>query len=352
MKLKIIVRGIGITIPYGNNLEEIFKEKGEEKNKINDFTLPFHPSKLRRLNKFDKILLSATIAAINDYDQEKIMVNLSQVGLILTTSYGSLQTNLAYTQSIIQNKEASPSLFVSTISNAPLGNISILLGLKGVSSMLMGSNVLLLGERYLKQRKAKYVLVGGGDEYHKEIEASTVGDLENKQVLSEGGAVLLLEGVKEEEVRHEDIIVISTEQCLPKCLFENKKIGKEHIMKLFSKENQEDKNVDAIFLAFEKKDIFYIRALELLNQTMDINGIPIVSVGDLIGTFMGGSSIITLAFTIHCMRENQLPIHNKCFKQKVYEKVNIKRTLVIGYEKGGNVVSTILEKGVINNDQK
>ena len=95
-----------------------------------------------------------------------------RMGVVLSTGYGPSGTTLAFLDSFIDSGDAcsSPTLFSSSVHNAPAANLSTLLGVTGpnlsVSQFeVSASSALLTAILWLEEGRVDRVLVGGVDEY-------------------------------------------------------------------------------------------------------------------------------------------------------------------------------------------
>ena len=94
------------------------------------------------------------------------------MGVALSTGYGPSGTTLAFLDSFIDSGDpcSSPTLFSSSVHNAPAANLSTLLGVTGpnlsVSQFeVSASSALLTATLWLEEGRVDRVLVGGVDEY-------------------------------------------------------------------------------------------------------------------------------------------------------------------------------------------
>ncbi|OWR33180.1 hypothetical protein CDO73_01355 [Saccharibacillus sp. O23] len=150
------------------------------------------PKKGRRASRFSHLGLCAARSAIRpEWIGDR---KAERIGAVFTTAYGPLETNMEFARQMIGDEPdlCSPSLFANTVHNACLGTISMDLGIKGPSTMLLGSNHLLLTRLLLAEGKADLILAGAIEEYNEELERSLhIQGMEARRV-DEAAVVLAL----------------------------------------------------------------------------------------------------------------------------------------------------------------
>ncbi|ASA20194.1 beta-ketoacyl synthase N-terminal-like domain-containing protein [Paenibacillus donghaensis] len=153
-------------------------------------------AKMRRMDRYAYMTVYTSQIIADEAGLENFRPE--RTGTIFNTGYGPLNTNLAFGESVAMGDPdcASPMLFSSTVSNACVGHVAIQLGLKGVSTVLMGSNHIGYSLDLLLDNRADAILTGGVEEYCEPLFRSfkSIGQSGSTQVpLSEGAATLLLE---------------------------------------------------------------------------------------------------------------------------------------------------------------
>jgi len=90
-------------------------------------------SRLGRLDRFCRLLLSASFAAVRSARLIIDPLAAHRIGLSVGTGLGCLLTDAEYNQKLVENgpPAASPRLFAYTVSSAAAGELSIALGIKG-----------------------------------------------------------------------------------------------------------------------------------------------------------------------------------------------------------------------------
>ncbi len=166
----------------------------------------------RRMNRFSLMTLSASKMIMEELPADRF--DESRIGTVYTTGYGPLNSIITLSKQLESQGVdlVSPTVFTSTVYNSGLGHTCLSLKLKGVSTMLMGSNAIAYAADLLKADKADVILCGGVEEYCPELEESlkskdyTTSDQEflcrpldgarSGTRVTEGSAMLMLAGEK------------------------------------------------------------------------------------------------------------------------------------------------------------
>ena len=194
----IYIQGVGVISRCALNFEDLLKIADDEPFSINfDKKLTFPPnapsSKIRRAPRYTRMAVSAAT-------QAKIDANLSddqdktRVGTIFSSGFGSLESTLEFSDSILPGKPdlVSPILFSYSVANACVGQICILNGFTGFSTLLTAGDPLEYSSILLSTDKADVIFCGATDEYTEELDTAikSCGILQEK--ISDGAAVLIL----------------------------------------------------------------------------------------------------------------------------------------------------------------
>lgn len=193
----IYIQGVGVISRCALNFEDLLKIAADESFAVNfDKKLAFAPnapsSKIRRAPRYTRMAVSASA-------QAKIDANLSdeldkaRVGTIFSSGFGSLESTLEFSDSLLPGKPdlVSPILFSYSVANACVGQICILNGFTGFSTLLTAGDPLEYSAMLLSTDKADVIFCGATDEYTAELDAAikSCGIL---QEISDGAAVLIL----------------------------------------------------------------------------------------------------------------------------------------------------------------
>jgi 3-oxoacyl-[acyl-carrier-protein] synthase II len=213
-KQRIAITGIGLVIPSAIGVEEHFNNlSGKEesiRHALSEIALarllegksPDEAKRLRQMDNASRYAVLATELAIEDARLDLSKTSNEQVGVVLGTTFGSLESDIQYHRKHILEREpclASPIAFRNTSSNIPAAQVSIIFGIKGVnatiaSGLVAGANAIAYSYDLLRERRAGIMLSGG-------IEGS-LATLENipeaarcfdGSGLSEGAAILVIE---------------------------------------------------------------------------------------------------------------------------------------------------------------
>ncbi len=194
----IYIQGVGVISRFALNFEDLLKIAADESFAINfDKKLSFAPnaplSKIRRAPRYTRMAVSAAA-------QAKIDANLSddqdkaRVGTIFSSGFGSLESTLEFSDSLLPGKPdlVSPILFSYSVANACVGQICILNGFTGFSTLLTAGDPLEYSAMLLATDKADVIFCGATDEYNEELDTAikSCGILQEK--ISDGAAVLIL----------------------------------------------------------------------------------------------------------------------------------------------------------------
>jgi len=177
-KNNIVITGMGIISTLGSDLNEIKdKLKGKSGERLDGevpFTVPLPSSKLRRLNRYSKLALGATLSAQADAGIEIHSENSSRYGTIFTTGYSAMVSNVDFGRSVAGGEPdlCSPMLFAGTVPNCCVGQVCMQLKLKGASTVLVGGNVLFYSKHLIQTDKADVIFAGAVEEYSADLFAS------------------------------------------------------------------------------------------------------------------------------------------------------------------------------------
>ena len=188
MNNKVVVTGVGLISPIGNNIVDFTKSLKKGINGINkityfdttDFTIKIAGEtsiilddffSKKDLNKLDKFTCYALLASEQAVEQSGInkLISSDNVGVIVGSGIGGIETFETQHKRLLQHpRKVSPFFIPSMISDIASGHISIKYGFKGVnycvvSACATGSHA--IGDAY---RQIKYgdadIIVSGGSE--------------------------------------------------------------------------------------------------------------------------------------------------------------------------------------------
>lgn len=189
MKKRVVVTGMGVVTPIGNNVEDYWNSlkagtcgidfiKGFDTEnyevKIAAEVKNFDPSKYidrKEAKRMDKFSQFAVVAAGEALEMAQITVteeNCEDIGVVVGCGIGGLGTIEEEHQKLLNKgpRFVSPMLIPKIIVNMAAGNISIKFGLKGISSCVVSacaSATHSIGEAYraIAFGSNKIILAGG-----------------------------------------------------------------------------------------------------------------------------------------------------------------------------------------------
>jgi len=122
---------------YGREHQRFGMPQGRlpEINPADMFKKPY--PNFRRMDQYSRLGLTATALALIDADLSE-WSRLRDIGIIASTFYGCLGTDVDYYKTVIPDRgaHASPALFSYTLANGFLGEAAIRFGLTGINYVL------------------------------------------------------------------------------------------------------------------------------------------------------------------------------------------------------------------------
>ncbi len=147
----------------------------------------------RRMDDFTLYSIVSAFNAIEDSKMNLDSEDKTKIGTIYSTTWGPAYTTNKYFAPVIKDgaKAVSPILFPYTVTNASLGAVARLLGLSGVSTMLVDSSAIEFACGQIMDEKADVVICGATEFVTPLIEEFEFGD--NLKVPFDGSVALVLE---------------------------------------------------------------------------------------------------------------------------------------------------------------
>lgn len=207
---KIVITGLGVLAPNGNNVNEYWSSLVKGKSGISPITYfdssnhrvkiagelrgfnpenVLDPKELRKLDPFSTYALVATNEAVlmSGLDSEKL--NLDRIGVTIGTGVGGIQT-LEEQHSNIENKGArrvSPQFVPKMISNIAGGHLSIKWGFRGpnqtvTSACASATDAIGMAMRLIISGDADVMITGGTEA---SITPLTIAGFANMKALSQ-----------------------------------------------------------------------------------------------------------------------------------------------------------------------
>lgn len=98
-------------------------------SRIDQLTTP--PELARQLRRADDFIRLAVEAAYQVLQRGEETVELNDCGIILGSSYGTMQTNFEVLELVVSGEQTSPTLFSHSVYNSAAGYLSSIFSLKG-----------------------------------------------------------------------------------------------------------------------------------------------------------------------------------------------------------------------------
>ena len=201
--MEIYINGIGVISRSAYSKEELkeaaFGRIPEKRDLPLDFPTEIPSSKLRRNSRYNKLACAAADQALKDaHIPESIecgVLDSHLVGTILSTGYGATEYNSTFADSVVKGEPnaCSPAVFSGTVPNSCVGQICIINGLKGFSTILVGGDPLEYSALLLETGRAQAILAGSVEEYYPALyEAFGSFEAAKGSDLSEGAAMAVL----------------------------------------------------------------------------------------------------------------------------------------------------------------
>jgi len=335
----VYINEIGIVIPGVNELEEMWYLL-EGKEVIKGAKIPEIPPfiasrKIRRMDRFSILALYGTYSMLKDLNKIKSEQDPYEVGTVYNSDFGTLNTVLEFAQCFSDTVEASPVTFANTVMNACIGHICIELGLKGASTMMVGSNYIGYAMQLIRHGKVKSIVAGGLDEYNKEL-----FDTFNERgiCVSEGVSTMLLSREKRSDSFCEVIAYAEMNLKEHYCFEEKFKPESDDIKKAINtvliKANLSADCIDAVITASNHKNFTEIEVdviRDVLREKVDVLH-PKYILGESLGASLG----INLTVGALILKQQKIP-HIDLNKK-------IKYVLVSNFNVSGNYTIFILKK--------
>lgn len=189
MKKRVVVTGLGVISPVGNDIETFWGsllagKSGIGLTKTFDVSLfdslisgevkDFDPSRYfdfkeaKRMEKFAQYAAAASKEAVKDSRIDLTMEDLTQIGVLIGSGMGGLRMIEEQYKTYLEKgpSRISPFMIPMMIANEAAGQVSIILGLKGpnsctVTACASGANAIGDAFRVIQNGDAEVMLTGG-----------------------------------------------------------------------------------------------------------------------------------------------------------------------------------------------
>ncbi len=246
---RVVVTGMGIACPIGNNLEEVWQHASQGKSGIAPITLwdpshigvqfggevkNFDPNEVfgsrhaRRMDRTTQLAMYATQQAMDDSGIEVTESNRYDFGALIGSGIGGIRTILNGMKAFMGRgqKGVSPLLVPMMLPDSPVGRISIEYGLRGPtlsvsSACATGNNAIGEGASMIARGSADIMLAGSTEAGLVDLAVASFDNMraisrrnddpqrasrpfdKNRDgfVVSEGSAILVLEEMEHAKAR-------------------------------------------------------------------------------------------------------------------------------------------------------
>lgn len=194
----IYIQGVGVISRCAANFEDLSRIARNENFAVNtdkklNFPLNAPSAKIRRAPRYTRMAVSVTASAKLDANLSD-EIDKSRVGTIFSTGFGALESTLEFSDSFLYGKPetASPTLFSYSVANAGVGQVCILNGFTGFSTVLTAGDPLEYSSILLATNRADLIFCGAIEEYNAELNTAIKSCGFLRDDVSEGAAVLIL----------------------------------------------------------------------------------------------------------------------------------------------------------------
>ncbi|MDR4925940.1 beta-ketoacyl-ACP synthase II [Peribacillus simplex] len=240
---RVVITGMGVVSPIGNNVEKFWRNLTEGKSgisSIDTFDVSNHKAKIagiirdfnaddilgkneaRRLDRFTQFALAAAEQAWTDSNLDIEDINLERLGVYVGSGIGGIETLIDNVDTLREKgpRRVSPTLVPAMISNAAAAQISIKWNAMGptmspVSACAIGNTAIGEAFRLIRFGEADAVFAGGAEAAITDLSLASFGNATalstrndnptkasrpfdvNRDgfVMSEGAGILILESL-------------------------------------------------------------------------------------------------------------------------------------------------------------
>lgn len=167
---KIYINAVGSVIPMQDVSNDEFADmiiSGEQivKEVKLSFDEYYKMKVFRRMDRFSILSILSFQKAIEDNGD--LHINEYECSSIINTTYGPIETNIDFAESIVSDRResVSPILFSHTVNNAALGHVCKKFNMKGPSTLTLSCNSIQIATSFIRSKKAKIVFLCGIEQY-------------------------------------------------------------------------------------------------------------------------------------------------------------------------------------------
>lgn len=209
MNKKVVVTGLGVVAPNGNNLQEFWEAIKNGKHGIRpiskfdcsnigakmsaevrgfDFGLYMEPKEAKRMDVFSQYALAASIMAVKDSGLDTKSVDSERFGVVIGVGLGGLSTFEAQHKIMLEKGAGriSPFFIPMMIPNMAAGLVSIATGAKGITECVVtacssGNNAIGNAFRAIQRGEMDIMICGGAEASMTEL---ALGGFSNMRAVS------------------------------------------------------------------------------------------------------------------------------------------------------------------------
>lgn len=383
----IYVTGIGLLSCCGIGAEAFWNtltgESNEEKLQM-PLTIPaiFSAKVTRRMDRFSNLALVASKMALESSPFDENNMNPYRIGTIFSTLYGSINSNLSFGKKLVEAgvDMVSPTMFSNTVYNACIGHTCINLGVKGVSTMLIGGNSIGYSYDLLRAEQADGILCGGIEEYCQDIQdcffkqenmtkdddvlCKPLSQISDGTKITEGSTILMLEAIDEDEsippkavckiMGYGNAFSSECSGCAMQSMDVSAFISAMELA--LSNSSIKPEQIDGIFMAANGVRYSDVAEMEAIKTVFKNNAstVSVTAIKEKTGEMLGASFSSNVAAAAISLQKGKMPIMSNVAKNELITEFNIatennnagKYTyfMVNGYDFTGSVYSIILRR--------
>lgn len=353
----IYITGLNLISNLGVDINEIWNKLNLE-NDVETLSMPIkipmiiNKSEIRRMSRYAYMAVYTTKKVLDKREDNKALINKERIGTIFNTGYGPLTTNIKFGETVNKDNPdfASPTVFSSTVSNACVGNVCMTTGLKGASTILMGSNNVGYSYELLNNGSADGIVTGGIEEYCEPLFNAFAENKNEKTKLSECCATIFMEKFNEnkliesleDEIYCEVVGYNDINLCGHPLIVEDFKVDSSdletNMRKVLTANNIEEKDIDLVVTAANGVESFDNNELEAIRN---IFGRDVLTISPklILGETLGASITLNTIIGAMVLKNQEIP---KLLKSEVVDK-KINYVLVNGIDVSGNTTSILLK---------
>lgn len=314
-----------------------------------DIPLIINKREYRRMSRYAYMTLYGTKEILDTDLCKSLNLNLENVGTIFNTIYGPFNVNLNFADKVYKDDPdiASPMTFASTVANASVGHVCMKLGLKGPSTILMGSNNIGYSYELLKNDRGDAIFTGGIEEYVEDLSKAYKIHSEYGKDVVEGVATMLMKKSNEEDLDKAYCEIVGyTERNLGTnpLVYKDNEINVNGIIysieKLLYNCDVKAEEIDVVFTAKDGSENMKKAENRVLDEVFD-NKAAEVFIKDVFGETLGAATSLSAIIGALCLKNGFVPKILTTSKEKV---VNPKYILINSLELSGLYSSVLLKK--------